>query len=72
MVFDDVWDSDDTKYMISRNMLAEGSLCIVTSCDMRVFEESNSFDLKHEMHIHNVQRLDDENSKQVFIVCIWR
>lgn len=53
VVLDDV--SDDAEvldYMISRKMLMEGSLCIVTSRSKLVFEESISFDLEHDIHIH--------------------
>ncbi|KAG0568470.1 hypothetical protein KC19_6G021500 [Ceratodon purpureus] len=69
LVLDDVHDEDgdnDIYYWISRKMLAEGSMCIITSRNSRVFEKLNSFDINREVYIHNVQRLNIVDSKRMF------
>ena len=66
LVLDDVRDKDEMEYWVSRKMMMEGSLCIVTSRDRRVFEKSNSFNIKDEVYIHDVQGLSLANSKRVF------
>jgi len=47
-------------------MLKEDSMYIVTARDRRVFEKSSSFHVKHEIHIHNVQLLNEEDSQSIF------
>ncbi|KAG0612323.1 hypothetical protein M758_6G018800 [Ceratodon purpureus] len=69
LVLDDVHDEDGDNgiyYWISRKMLAEGSMCIITSRNSRVFEKLNSFDINREVYIHNVQRLNIVDSKRMF------
>ncbi|KAG0623638.1 hypothetical protein M758_3G190100 [Ceratodon purpureus] len=66
LVLDDAFDGMEVNYMVSRKMLAKGSMCILTSRDKAVFEELNSFDYNHEIYIHDVQVLSYEDSKQVF------
>ncbi|KAG0584173.1 hypothetical protein KC19_3G190400 [Ceratodon purpureus] len=66
LVLDDIFYGMEVNYMISRKMLAKGSMCILTSRDKAVFEELNSFDYNHEIYIHDVQVLSYKDSKQVF------
>ena len=66
LVLDDVRDNDEMDYWVSRKMMMEGSMCIVTSCDKCVFEKSNSFDIKDEVYVHEVLGLNKANSKRVF------
>ncbi|KAG0623635.1 hypothetical protein M758_3G189800 [Ceratodon purpureus] len=66
LVLDDIFDGMEVNYMLSRKMLAKGSICILTSRDKAVFEELNSFDFNHEIYIHDVQVLSYKDSKQVF------
>jgi hypothetical protein len=63
---DDVWDQDELGYWISRKIMMNGSLCIVTSCNRCVFEKSTSLDVNQEIYIHHVQQLSVADSKQVF------
>lgn len=42
------------------------AMCIVTSSDKCIFEESNSFDVKHDIHAHEVVGLKKEDWKEVF------
>lgn len=69
LVLDDVYDDAEMlEYMLSRKMLREGSICIVTSRSKRVFEESISFqDHVHDIHVHKVNELNKEDSKKVFM-----
>jgi len=53
-------------YLMSRKMLKEGSMCIVTSRNCRVFEKSTSFHLSHEVYTHDVQLLNPQDSRSVF------
>ena len=66
LVLDDVRDMAEMEYWVSRKMMMEGSMCIVTSRDRRVCEKSNSFNINDEVYIHDVQRLNEEDSRQVF------
>ncbi|KAG0589755.1 hypothetical protein KC19_1G045400 [Ceratodon purpureus] len=66
LVLDDVRDIDDMEYWISDKILMEGSMCIVTSRDRRVFEMSSSLDMDHQVHIHHVQGLSSVDSRHVF------
>ncbi|KAG0588041.1 hypothetical protein KC19_2G211000 [Ceratodon purpureus] len=65
LVLDDVCDSDAMGFWITRKMLSNGSLCMVTSRDRRVFELSCSLDM-NEVHVQHVQGLSDVDCKQVF------
>ena len=67
MVLDDVRESDEMEYWISRKMLREGSMCIVTSRNRSVFDASNSFAISHEVYIHDVQPLNSADSEQLFL-----
>ncbi|KAG0626986.1 hypothetical protein M758_2G165800 [Ceratodon purpureus] len=66
LVLDDVCDSDAMGFWITRKMLSNGSLCMVTSRDRRVFELSCSLDMNAEVHIQHVQGLSDVDCRQVF------
>jgi replication-associated recombination protein RarA len=67
VVLDDVSNVEMLNYMMTREMLKKGSICIVTSRDMRVFEASNIFEgTKQEVYVHEVKMLNMEDSKQVF------
>jgi len=66
VILDDVRDNDEMDYLMSRQMLKEGSLCIVTSRNRRVLEMSTSFDVKHEVQTHDVQLLSECNSRSLF------
>lgn len=54
LLSDDVCDDDEMDYLITREMLMEGSMCIVTSRNRRVVEKLNSFDVNHEIYVHDV------------------
>ncbi|KAG0583131.1 hypothetical protein KC19_3G111900 [Ceratodon purpureus] len=66
LVLDDVCDNDEMYYWISSKMLRRGSMCIVTSRNRRIFEKAYSFDMNHEVYIHDVQGLSSINSQRVF------
>ncbi|KAG0628651.1 hypothetical protein M758_1G043000 [Ceratodon purpureus] len=66
LVLDDVRDIDDMEYWISDKILMEGSMCIVTSRDRRVFEMSSSLDMDHQVHIHHVQGLSSVDLRDEF------
>ncbi|KAG0561264.1 hypothetical protein KC19_9G049900 [Ceratodon purpureus] len=66
VVLDDVPDNGELYYWISRKMLTEGSMCIVTTRNRRVVEKLNKFDMKEAVHFHKVQGLGSEDSKRVF------
>ena len=66
LVLDDVRDMDEMEYWVSRKMMMEGSMCIVTSRDRRVFEKSNSFNIDDEVYIHDVRGLNKADSRLVF------
>ncbi|KAG0588049.1 hypothetical protein KC19_2G211700 [Ceratodon purpureus] len=66
LVLDDVCDSDAMGFWITRKMLSNGSLCMVTSRDRRVFELSCSLDMNEEVHIQHVQGLSDVDCRRVF------
>jgi hypothetical protein len=67
VVLDDVPNVEMLNYMMTRNMLREGSICILTSRDKRVFEASNIFDCKEQkVHVHEVETLNMRDSKRVF------
>ena len=65
MVLDDVRESDEMEYWVSRKMFREGSMCIVTSRKRSVFEASNSFAINREVYIHDVQLLSSVDSERV-------
>jgi len=65
VVLDDVHDVDEMDYLMSCKMLKEGSMCIVTSRNRRVFEKSTSFHLD-EVYTHDVQLLSQQDSRSVF------
>ena len=62
LVLNDVRDSDEMECWISSKMLTEGRKCIITSRNRSV-----SFDVNHEVYIHDVQGLSKMDSKQVFM-----
>ena len=67
VVLDDVPNVERLNYMMTREMLKKGSVCIVTSRDRRVFEASNIFEgTKQEVYVHEVKMLNMEDSKRVF------
>ncbi|KAG0605328.1 hypothetical protein M758_9G049500 [Ceratodon purpureus] len=66
VVLDDVPDNGELYYWISRKMLTEGSMCIVTTRNRRVVEKLNNFDMKEAVHFHEVQGLGSEDSEHVF------
>ncbi len=56
VVLDDVPNVEMLNFMMTSKMLREGSICIVTSRDKRVFEASNIFDPKEQkVHVHEVK-----------------
>ena len=65
MVLDDVRESDEMEYWVSRKMLRGGSMCIVTSRKRSVFEASHSFAINREVYIHDVQLLSSVDSERV-------
>ena len=65
MVLDDVRESDELEYWVSRKMLRGGSMCIVTSRKRSVFEASHSFAINREVYIHDVQLLSSVDSERV-------
>jgi hypothetical protein len=67
VVLDDVSNVEMLNYIMTRKMLQNGSVCIVTSRDKRVFEASNIFEpIEHEVYVHEVKVLNMEDSKRVF------
>ena len=66
MVLDDVRESDEMEYWISRKMLRTGSMCIVTSRNKCVFEALNSFAISREVYIHDMQLLGNADSERLF------
>ena len=47
-------------------MLGNNSKCIVTSRDAHVMKSLGGVDVKHELHIHEVKRLSNVDSRGVF------
>jgi hypothetical protein len=66
LVLDDVCDDGEMYYLVSRQMLKEGSMCIVTSRNRHVIEKATSFDVKQDIHIHDVQLLSELDSRSLF------
>ena len=66
VVLDDVCENVEMEYLLSRKMILQGSMCIVTSRDKRTLQATKSFGVTGAVHVHDVQPLEYEKSRRVF------